>query len=258
MAARRKGPRRRRARGRKARRDALSRRAGAGLAVVLVLALFWSAVWPYVIGIAVAATLGGLGWWMWRTDRIVRGRDREWRRQDATAAAHRSLAEVDTMSGTEFEDFVAALCRRDGCREVRRVGGSGDQGADVVGRLPDGRAMVVQCKRYTPSAVVASREVRDLLGSKVHFGADVAVFVTTTRFSGQAMDVVTRNGIVAVNRDLLGAWNSGASLPALMGLDGTGEGDARHRARRRTTYGRKRRRPGRPLRDGPDVSGLAR
>lgn len=254
MAAQRKGRRRRRA----ARRDPLSRRAGAGLAGVLVLAVFWSAIWMYVVGVVVAAALGGLGWWLWRTDRILRGRDREWRQQDAVAAGHRSLAEVDAMSGTEFEELVAALCRRDGCRAVRRVGGSGDQGADVVGRLPDGRAMVVQCKRYTPSAVIASREVRDLLGSKVHFGADVAVFVTTTRFSKQAMEVVVRNGIIAVNRDLLGLWNSGASLPSLMGVSGHGQGDARHLARWRKTYGRKRRRPGRPLRDGPDVSGLAR
>lgn len=242
---------------RSARRDTLSRRAGAGLVGLLVLGVFWSAIWMYVVGGVVAAACGGLGWWLWRTDRILRGRDREWRQQDAVAAGHRSLAEVDGMSGTEFEELVAGLCRRDGCREVRRVGGSGDQGADVVGRLPDGRAMVVQCKRYTPSAVIASREVRDLLGSKVHFGADVAVFVTTTRFSKPAMDVVVGNGIVAVNRDLLGAWNSGASLPSLMGVSGYGQGDARHLARWRKTYGRKRRRPGRPLRDGPDVSGLA-
>ncbi|MGI5458681.1 restriction endonuclease [Streptomyces sp. CA-249302] len=248
MAARRKARRRRKARGRAV-------PSGGGLLLgLLVLAVFWSRIWVYVVVLAAVAAVGGLGWWLWRTDRLVRGRDREWRRQDAVAAGRRTLAEVDGMTGTEFEDLVAALCRRDGCAEVRRVGGAGDQGADVVGRLPDGRTMVVQCKRYAPSAVIASREVRDLLGSKVHFGMDVAVFVTTTRFSRQAMDVVLKNGVIAVNRDLLGSWNSGASLPSLMGVNGSGQGDATHRARWRTTYGRqKRRRPGRPLRDGPDA-----
>ncbi|MDF2272563.1 restriction endonuclease [Streptomyces coacervatus] len=261
-AQRRRRQRRRRTapvrRRRTARQDALARRAGAGLVGVLVLVVFWSAIWMYVVGVVVAAAVGGLGWWLWRTDRILRGRDRAWRQQDAVAAGRRSLAEVDAMTGTEFEELVAALCRRDGCREVRCVGGPGDQGADVVGRLPDGRAMVVQCKRYTPSSVIGSREVRELLGSKVHFGADVAVFVTTTRFSRQALEVVVKDGIVAVNRDLLGLWNSGASLSSLMGVSGSGQGDARHRARWRRTYGQKRRRPGRPLGDGPDVSGLAR
>ena len=240
-----------------ARRDALSRRAGAGLAGLLVLVVFWSAIWMYVVGIVVAAAVGGTAWWVWRTDRALRGRDREWREREAIAAGHRTLADVDAMSGTEFEELVAALCRRDGCREVRRVGGSGDQGADVVGRLPDGRAMVVQCKRYAPSAVIAQRELRDLLGSRVHFGADVAVFVTTTRFSGPSLRFARDNGIIAVSRDLLGVWNSGASLSSLFGVNGSGQGDARHRARWRTTYGHKRRRPGRPLRDDPDVSGLA-
>ncbi|MEU6143944.1 restriction endonuclease [Streptomyces sp. NPDC047081] len=255
MAARRKTRRRRRTRGR------TLPSGGALLLGLLVLAVFWSRIWVYVVALAALAAAGGLGWWLWRTDRLVRGRDREWRREDAVAAGHRTLAEVDGMTGTEFEDLVAALCRRDGCADVRRVGGSGDQGADVVGRLPDGRSMVVQCKRYAPSAVIASREVRDLLGSKVHFGADVAVFVTTTRFSDKAMDVVVGNGIIAVNRDLLGLWNSGASLPSLMGVNGSGQGDARHRARWRSTYGQKtrsgngreKRRPARPLRDGPDA-----
>ncbi|MFD8258706.1 restriction endonuclease [Streptomyces griseoluteus] len=54
------------------------------------------------------------------------------------------------MTGTEFEDFVVDLCRRDGCTDVRGVGGSHDNGADVLGSLSDGRTMVIQCKRYTP------------------------------------------------------------------------------------------------------------
>ncbi|MFF3418872.1 restriction endonuclease [Streptomyces sp. NPDC002698] len=49
------------------------------------------------------------------------------------------------MTGTEFEERVASSCRRDGCTEVRRVGGPHGKGADVLGRLPDGRAMVIRC-----------------------------------------------------------------------------------------------------------------
>ncbi|MFI6582846.1 restriction endonuclease [Embleya sp. NPDC050493] len=42
------------------------------------------------------------------------------------------------MTGAQFEEPVAGLCRRDGFTEVRRVGGAGDNGADVVPlpRLP--------------------------------------------------------------------------------------------------------------------------
>lgn len=142
------------------------------------------------------------------------------------------------MTGTEFEELVASLCRRDGCTEVRRVGGSHDNGADVVGRLPDGRAVVIQCKRYAPSSTIASREVRDLLGAKVHFKADVAIFATTTRFSRPSEAFAVEHGILAVHRDHLGLWNGGASLESLVGVNGWGQGDARHRARWKKAYGK--------------------
>lgn len=67
------------------------------------------------------------------------------------------------------------------------MGGAGDNGADVIGRLPDGRTLIIQCKRYAPTSTIASRELRELLGAKAHFGADLAVFVTTTRFSRPAL-----------------------------------------------------------------------
>ena len=210
--------------------------AGGGLGLAL-LAVYWSTVWPYVTGVLVLGGAGAVGWWLWRTDRLVRGRDRRWRAEEAVRAGHRMLAEVDAMTGTEFEDLVASLCRRDGCTRVRRVGGANDNGADVVGCLPDGRSMVIQCKRYAPSRVIASRELRDLLGAKVHFGADLAVFVTTTRFSGPSQQFALRHGIVAVHRDHLGLWRNGASLLSLAEVNGRGQGDSRHRARWRRAYG---------------------
>ncbi|WP_327254189.1 restriction endonuclease [Streptomyces sp. NBC_01244] len=140
------------------------------------------------------------------------------------------------MDGPAFEEFVASLCRRDGCTDVRRVGRSHDDGADVRGRLPDGRTMVIQCKRYNPKRKISNSEVRNLLGSQVHFGADVAVFVTTAYFSGPAERCAVQNGVMAVHRDHLGLWNNGAALPSLASVNGSGQGDRQHRARRRKTY----------------------
>jgi restriction system protein len=118
------------------------------------------------------------------------------------------------------------------------VGGANDNGADVVGRRPDGRSVVIQCKRYTPTSTIASRELRDLLGAKVHFGADLAVFVTTTRFSRPSEKFALHHGILAVHRDHLGLWNNGASLLSLTEVNGRGQGDSRHRARWKQAYGR--------------------
>ncbi len=220
------------------RREARLKAAGVcGALVVLLLVVFWSRVWGYVaVSLAVAAA-GGVGWWLWKTHRRLRHDDRTWRQEDAVRAGHRTFAEVDMMTGDEFEELVAELCRRDGCTEVRRVGGSGDNGADVTGRLPDGRTMVIQCKRYTPSSSISSPELRGLLGSKTHFKADVAIFVTTTRFTGPSVRFALDNDILAIHRDHLGLWNSGTPLAALSTVNGAGQGGRQHRARWKKTYG---------------------
>lgn len=208
-----------------------------GLAVALLVAS-WAVVRPYLVGTLVLGGAAAGGWWLWRTDRSLRRGDRRWRHDEAVRAGHRTLAEADAMTGPEFEDFVAELCRRDGCGDVRRVGGSHDNGADVLGVLPDGRSMVIQCKRYTPRSRIPSREIRDLLGAKAHFKADAAIFVTTTYFSGPAERFAAVNGVLAVHRDHLGLWNSGASLPSLGAVNGRGQGDRGHRRRWRETYER--------------------
>lgn len=209
---------------------------GGAVALVLVV-VSRASVWPYLLGVLLVAGGAAVAWRLWRTDRSLRGRDRLWRQEEAVQAGRRTLAEVDTMTGTEFEELVAGLCRRDGCTEVRRVGGAGDNGADVLGRLPDGRTMVVQCKRYAPSRAIPTRELRDLLGSQVHFRADLAVFVTTSRFTGPSERFAPAHGMLLVHRDHLGLWNNGASLMSLSEVNGRGQGDARHRARWKQAYG---------------------
>ena len=86
-----------------------------GAALLLLVVVFWSVIWAYAAGVLILGGLGSAAWWLWRTDRMARGRDREWRREDAVRAGRRTLAEVDAMTGTEFEERVAELCRRDGC-----------------------------------------------------------------------------------------------------------------------------------------------
>ncbi|WP_079035831.1 restriction endonuclease [Streptomyces albus] len=231
----------RRGRGAAARRRKAARRRSAAAAIVataVLLAALLPEARPYLLAAALLTAAGAAGWWLWRKDRLTREQDRRWRQADRISAGRRTLAEVDAMTGTEFEELVAQLCRRDGCTEVRRVGGSHDNGADVVGRLPDGRSMVIQCKRYTPSSTIASREMRDLLGARVHFGADLAVFVTTTRFSRPSEKFAVQHGILAVHRDHLGLWNSGASLQSLTEVNGAGQGNPHHRARWKQAYGK--------------------
>ncbi|XXP69042.1 restriction endonuclease [Streptomyces sp. BBFR102] len=200
-----------------------------------MLAASWSTVWPYLLGAAVAGAGGGVLWWLRRTDRLRR----RWREAEAVRAGQLSLAEVDALSWQEFERYVAGLCRRDGCRDVVVTGGSGDLGADVTATLPDGRRLVIQCKHYAPHRYVPSGDMQKFLGTAwLHHRADVAVFAATCPFGKAALTLAAEHRIVAVHRDLLGLWNTGTPLTALLDLGGAGQGDTAHRRRWRETYGR--------------------
>lgn len=233
--ARRRGWRRRR-----------NRRLAVGGAVLLVAAVvFWAQVWPYLLA---AAVLSGLVAGAWRgTHRLreIRRAEAVFQEEQRIRESNRTLEEVDRLSGQDFEKLVAELLREGGCTGVRRVGGSGDRGVDVTGVLPDGRSAVVQCKRYAPNRSVGSGDMQRLLGALTDSGADVALLVTVTRFTGAAERYAKDNGIVAIGRNLFAGWLNGAPLESVLQTSGGGQGNRRHLATWQRTYGtpRQRRRP---------------
>ncbi|MGX4687838.1 restriction endonuclease [Streptomyces sp. JNUCC 63] len=118
--------------------------------------------------------------------------------------------DYDALEPDEFERAVAALCERDGCSQVEVVGGAGDLGADVLAAAPDGRRVVIQCKRYGDTNRVGSEELQHFGGTcyTVH-GADVAIVVTTSGFTAPAVQYAERCGIVCLDRQALRAWSEG-------------------------------------------------
>lgn len=114
------------------------------------------------------------------------------------------------MDADAFEEAVAGLCERDGCEDVRVVGGANDLGADVVAVAPDGRSVVIQCKRYGADNKVGSQELQRFGGTcfTVH-GADVAAVVTTSAFTDPAREYAERCAILCFDQDDLVGWASG-------------------------------------------------
>lgn len=97
-----------------------------------------------------------------------------------------TVADLLRLTPGEFEDFVGDLLEITGqCSDVRRIGGAGDQGADLVARDRFGRPFIVQCKRYAGRNVGAG-EMRDFLGARGIYGADECMFVTTSKFTEAA------------------------------------------------------------------------
>lgn len=182
-----------------------------------------------LVALAVVGAFVGAGWWQAARDfmldrlplfvalagallvllvlvgrRQVRARRARRARQ---AQLDAQVGSTDGMSGPDFERLVARLMQRDGFADVRIPGGAGDLGADVVGKHPDGRLVVVQCKRYAQHRSVSSPDMQKFLGTCFHeHSADEAWFVTTTRFSKPARELGERRGVRLVDREQLAAW----------------------------------------------------
>ncbi|MFF4155147.1 restriction endonuclease [Streptomyces sp. NPDC001651] len=132
------------------------------------------------------------------------------------AAGEEATAVVDLpvdcfeLDPDAFERTVADLCLRDGCGDVEVVGGAGDLGADVTAVTPDGRRLIVQCKRYCETNKVGSQDLQRFGGTcfTVH-EADIAVVVTTSDFTAPALEYAEQCGILCVNGDELSAWHDG-------------------------------------------------
>lgn len=90
------------------------------------------------------------------------------------------LAQLENLTPEGFEEFVAELFEAIGYK-VDRVGGTGDEGADL--RVERGGLRgVVQCK-YHKKGVVGSPELQKFLGTIHHTGSHKGFFVTTKTFS---------------------------------------------------------------------------
>ncbi|XVQ06617.1 restriction endonuclease [Spirillospora sp. CA-255316] len=144
----------------------------------------------------------------------------------AGAAARRlatlrfTLAELDQMSPTAFEEAVRDLMIRDGL-DARRVGGRGDKAADVIGsHLPSRQTVVVQCKHRTTGRKVDSKVIYEVNGTAgpAH-QADIAVVVTNGGFTRDAQQQAETFRIALIGREELDRWaNQGAGLDELLVL----------------------------------------
>ncbi|MEU1348567.1 restriction endonuclease [Streptomyces sp. NPDC005795] len=123
-------------------------------------------------------------------------------------------ADYAALDPDGFEEAIAALCERDGCSEVQVVGGAGDLGADVIATAPDGRRLVVQCKYYGPANKVGSQDLQRFGGTcyAVH-EAEIAVCVTTSEYTGPALDYAEQCGILCLDGEALTAWSEGSAPP---------------------------------------------
>jgi restriction system protein len=127
---------------------------------------------------------------------IREGREHVERMRHQAKRADLKLAQLATLTPEGFEEFVAELFEALGY-DVERIGGSGDEGADLrVTRR--GLVGVVQCKYFT-RGVVGSPDLQKFLGTIHHTRSHKGFFVTTRTFTLAAEKFVAEHPIELVD-----------------------------------------------------------
>ncbi|MFE9252911.1 restriction endonuclease [Streptomyces sp. NPDC007088] len=194
--------------------------AGVVALAVLVLAVRTAAgavqaledAWPLLLALALLAAAVTA----WRLARAIQAR-----RGDAErlATLRITLSEFDAMDDRQFEYALRDLLVRDGW-PARRVGGGGDQAADVIGDHTQRGRIVVQAKHTRVGGKVGSSVMYAVKGTAgpAH-RADHAVVVTNGTFTRDAMAWGDRHSVLWVDRDNLRCWaENGTALHELLGL----------------------------------------
>ncbi len=174
------------------RRSSTSSQGVVGLAVVaaLVISAYGSRlnralVYAAIVGLAVLALVVAV--WL----------GRKWKARAAYAAA--SLAEIDAMSGIEFEKYVADLLRRQGYTGIKLTERY-DLGVDIIARK-DGVTWGIQVKRS--SGMVKAAAIRQVVTALKHYNCDRAMVITNATYSRPAVELARSNSCVLIDRSLL-------------------------------------------------------
>ena len=129
-------------------------------------------------------------------DSAREGREKAEKLRMQARRADLKLAQLATLTPEGFEEFVGEVFEALGY-EVEAVGGSGDEGADLLVRRA-GLVGVVQCK-YHSKGVVGSPVLQKFLGTIHHTRSHKGFFVTTRTFTLAAEKFVAEHPIELID-----------------------------------------------------------
>lgn len=108
---------------------------------------------------------------------------------------------VESMTGAEFEQYVASTLRNHGwSAEVTKTGA--DQGLDVLARK-GALVVAIQCKRYAQA--VSNGAIQEVHAARSFYDANRACVITTSRFTRSAHDLATKLDVKLLHYDDLDA-----------------------------------------------------
>lgn len=165
------------------------------VAIVLVMILLYVPPLFYVILILAVLLLlfGFLFWRFWPRERLAQSRRQTM--EAASFSAVDSLPRIEpysleyllSLSPEQFEQFTGVVLEVAlQHTNIRHMGKSGDEGADLLTDDEHGLPAVVQCKKWAPPGKIGSDVLQKLVGAIIHYGARSGWLVATTTLTGSA------------------------------------------------------------------------
>lgn len=108
---------------------------------------------------------------------------------------HASMTDFNTMSGIDFENYIANLLK-DAGYNVSGTPKTGDQGADLIASK-NNTVFVIQAKRYV--SAVGNEAVQQAVAARNYYKGDVAVVITNSTFTSSAVALAKKNNVILIN-----------------------------------------------------------
>jgi len=116
-----------------------------------------------------------------------------------TSLSPLNIDNIDEMSGEEFEIFLKLLFKKREYR-VEHIGGSGDQGADLILRRFNIKT-VVQAKRY--EGTIGNTAIQEVVAAKAFYNSQRTMVITNSKFTLSAKRLAKANNVELWNRERL-------------------------------------------------------
>jgi len=115
--------------------------------------------------------------------------------EDISKKIIKDINQYDVQNGYQFEEYLERLFKLLNYK-VRHLGGSGDQGADLIVKK-NHLTYVIQAKFYSDN--VGNRSVQEIVAAISYYGAHHGIVITNSKFTKSAIELAKANHVTLIN-----------------------------------------------------------
>ncbi len=111
-----------------------------------------------------------------------------------------SIDAIDALKGYDFELFISTLLQSFGFTTFT-TSKSGDKGADIIAKNKS-ITIAIQAKLYYNNKV-GTHAVQEIYTAREYYKCGIAMLITNSSFTNQAIDIAKRLNVLIIDRDEL-------------------------------------------------------